>query len=354
MAKVSVIVPVYNVAYYLRECMDSLVGQTLRDIEIICVDDGSSDSSYEILMEYAAHDSRIKVIRKENSGYGNTVNIGMDVAAGQYIGIVESDDYVHRDMYRTLYLAARQDDLDFVKSDFCCFYGSTDNRRYECVHAKKNAACYGKILNPAEHMELFRMTISTWAGIYKREFLECNRIRHNETPGASYQDNGFWFQTLCLAKRVLFVDKAFYMYRCDNPGSSVHSRDKVYSICREYDFIYEFLERNPELKKRFLCVYYLKKYHSYQYTLDRIGREYREEFLVNYSREFRKAQANGELSRVYFKKHEWSVLRQIMNNPKRYGKTYRWKGNICYKISYYMDNYGIKKTFLKIAKKMCV
>ena len=98
--KVSVVVPVYNVEKYLRQCLDSLVNQTLKEIEIICVDDGSVDSSKEIIREYIQKDQRVKLIAKEkNSGYGNSMNQGFDMASGEYIGILESDDFAELTMY---------------------------------------------------------------------------------------------------------------------------------------------------------------------------------------------------------------------------------------------------------------
>ena len=116
MPKVSVIVPVYNIEQYLRECIDSILAQTLTDLEVICVDDGSTDRSPGILDDYASRDPRVHVIHRENHGYGQSVNVGMDRAVGEYIGIVESDDRILPDMYEKLYNAAREYDLDFVKS----------------------------------------------------------------------------------------------------------------------------------------------------------------------------------------------------------------------------------------------
>ena len=103
MPKVSIIVPTYNVENYLRECMDSIVGQTLKDIEIICINDGSTDGSLEILKNYAAKDPRIIIVDKKNEGYGVGMNIGLERASGEYIGIVEPDDFVPDNMYEDLY-----------------------------------------------------------------------------------------------------------------------------------------------------------------------------------------------------------------------------------------------------------
>ena len=115
--KVSIIVPTYNVEKYLAECMETIIAQTLKDIEIICVDDGSTDNSGTILDSYAAKDNRIKVIHKENGGYGKAMNVGLDNASGEYIGIVEPDDKIELNMYETLYLAAEKNNVDFVKGD---------------------------------------------------------------------------------------------------------------------------------------------------------------------------------------------------------------------------------------------
>ena len=116
--KVSVVVPCYNVEKYLPQCMDSIINQTLKDIEIICVNDGSTDSTLRILQKYAEKDKRIKIIDKANSGYGASMNKGFSEANGEYLGIVESDDWVEPDMFENLYNLAKSNDVDVVKSNF--------------------------------------------------------------------------------------------------------------------------------------------------------------------------------------------------------------------------------------------
>ena len=129
MAKVSVIIPIYNVEKYLQECLDSVIDQTLKDIEIILVDDGSPDNCPRICDEYAQKDARIKVIHKENGGYGSAVNRGLEEATGEYIGIVEPDDYIDSDMYEDLYNIAQTNNADIVKSDHYTF--STKNGKQQ-------------------------------------------------------------------------------------------------------------------------------------------------------------------------------------------------------------------------------
>ena len=119
MVKVSVIIPVYNVEPYLKQCMDSVVGQTLKDIEIICVDDGSTDGSLDILREYAAEDNRIQIIEQKNAGAGAARNNGMRHATGKYLSFLDSDDFFEPRMLEKAYDLAEKDQADFVayKSD---------------------------------------------------------------------------------------------------------------------------------------------------------------------------------------------------------------------------------------------
>ena len=133
MSKVSIILPIYNVQEYLRECLDSVCSQSLADIEIICVNDGSTDSSLDIINEYAAKDKRIVVLSGPNGGYGKAMNKGLDCATGEYIGIVEPDDYVIPEMFDELYEIASKNDLDFVKADFYRFTreNGQENLKYE-------------------------------------------------------------------------------------------------------------------------------------------------------------------------------------------------------------------------------
>ena len=138
--KVSIVVPIYNVERYLAQCLDSIIAQTLQDIEIICVNDGSTDSSAEIIDSYAQKDPRIRVITKQNTGYGNSMNIGFDAAQGEYVGIVESDDYADKEMFETLYRIAKGNDLDVVKSGYY-FYYSIPKERNEKQEIASSILC---------------------------------------------------------------------------------------------------------------------------------------------------------------------------------------------------------------------
>ena len=302
MVKVSIIVPTYNVEQYLAECMDSITGQTLRELEIICVNDGSTDGSLNILKKYAAADDRIIIIDKKNEGYGRAMNDGLDRASGEYVGIVEPDDYVDLHMYEDLYRIAKEKNLDIIKADFYRFVCNKNGEVLKSYDAlSKDGTGYNEVINPKENDRIFRYVLNTWSGIYRRSFIEKYHIRHNVSPGASFQDNGFWFQTFCLAERVYFVNRPYYMNRRDNPNSSVKSREKVYCMNEEYRFIYEqFLNRYPDLKKRFIYVYSMQRFRNYFWTYSRIDRRFRKEYLERMSGELREAEEKNERSREYF------------------------------------------------------
>ena len=323
MPKVSIIIPVYNTQKYLRMCLDSVTGQTLEDIEIICINDGSTDSSPEILREYAAKDVRIIVIDKKNEGYGRGMNDGLDIACGEYIGIVESDDFIQPDMYETLYKIAKEKDLDIIKSDFYRYYDADGTVRTIYEKLVKAGGRYNEVIDPKEDVSVFKNMVNTWSGIYKRSFIEEHHIRHNTTPGASFQDNGFWFQTFAWADRVYFVDRGWYMNRRDNPDSSVKRRDKVYCMNDEYKFIHDFLDANPPLKERFIYAYSFKRARNYFWNYGRIAKEFRKEYLEVISEEFKAASAMGEMDLSYFTEAERFFWRRIMKNPKT---AYYWMG----------------------------
>ena len=120
--KVSIVMPSLNVEKYIRQCMESVLKQTLEDIEIICVDAGSTDGTLEILEEYAHTDPRIQLMHSDKKSYGYQVNLGFDIACGEYLGIIETDDYADLEMFEVLYHIAKENDLDVVKSGFYYYY----------------------------------------------------------------------------------------------------------------------------------------------------------------------------------------------------------------------------------------
>ena len=318
--KVSIIVPVCNVEEFLPECLESCINQTLQDIEIICVNDGSSDDSLKILQKYANKDSRVKVIDKDNAGYGHAMNIGMDMASGEYIGIVESDDFVELDMYEKLYEIASLNKLDFIKADFYRFQHDKQGKiKKDLIKVAARAKdVYNTVVTPKEDTRLFHLVMQTWSGIYNRQYLISNNIRHNETPGASYQDNGFWFQTLMYADKVFFYNEAFYMNRRDNPNSSVYNDGKVYCMHEEYKYIKEKLDESPGLYDLYKYQYSRKKFLNFLFTFNRISDKFKWDYVFSIQEELKKADENFEIDWDDFDEKDKLDLQLILENPEEF------------------------------------
>lgn len=347
---VSIVMPIFNVEQYLKQCLDSVLKQTLRNIEVICVDDGSTDNCPSMLKEYQKTDSRIKVITQPNGGYGKAVNTGIKAATGEYIGIVEPDDFVLPNMFKTLYTAAVKNDCEIVKSDFFRFMGEGETFEKTYFHTAKEAENYNRVINPKTEKECFRFVMNTWSGIYKREFIQKNKIEHNETPGASFQDNGFWFKGFCLAERILFIDKAFYMNRRDNPGSSVANKEKVYCGNIEYALIYDWLCKNQSLKTDFIDVFLMKKLHTYVFNLKRIAPKFRYEYIQKFSEEFKEHKEKNELIKSVFTPKEWTELNLLINDYNEYFYTIE-QNRI--KVSVILPVYNCEKYLRECLDSLC-
>ena len=222
MEKISILVPCCNVEKYIRECLDSIKVQTYTDLEVICIDDGSKDDTGAIIDEYVASDERFRVIHKPNSGYGDSMNRGLEECTGDYIGIVESDDWIEPEMFETLLNAARKYNLDLVR---CCWFEEPNGAENHQGWVVKN-----EVYCPIDKKDVFLQQPSIWVGLYRRDLLETGRkVRFLPTPGASYQDTSFAFKTYTKSKRFMMLDKAMHHYRV-NPNSSVSSKGKVYCI----------------------------------------------------------------------------------------------------------------------------
>lgn len=318
--KVSIVIPIYNVEKYLRQCLESVINQTLKDIEIICVNDGSTDSSPDIIAEYAEQDPRIKIITKDNSGYGHSMNMGFDAAIGEYIGIVESDDYADVDMFESLYRTATNNNLDVVKSSYY-FYFSQPKERNEKQEIASKIMC-NRTLCPStdfqskmEMVEFFNIKPTIWSAIYRRDFIRENNIRFNETPGASFQDASFNFKVWCCAKRIQLLQDAFLHYRQDNENSSVNSKGKVFCVCDEYEEMQRFLDEHPSKKGTLEYIKNRIKYDSYMWNYERLAPKFKYIFIERAASEFKNDLTDAKLDKAYFEWYKWENLNSIVNDP---------------------------------------
>lgn len=211
--KVSVIIPVYNAEQYLKECLESVVHQTLQEIEIICVNDGSKDDSISILEAYASEDSRIRVVSQKNSGAGIARNNGIKMSSGEYIAFLDSDDWFEPDALEKMYLQATKDEAEV------CVCGRTDH-----VELFDHTASYDVLIsarrvprempfnmksNPDYILNFTNGAV--WNKLFRRSFVEENRIAFSEAKRG--EDVCFTTLSLCLAERITILNEPLIHYR---------------------------------------------------------------------------------------------------------------------------------------------
>lgn len=213
MIKISVIIPVYNVEKYLRECLNSVINQTLKDIEIICINDGSTDSSLEILKEYAAKDKRISIIDKENEGLSATRNLGINLAKGEYISFVDSDDYLDLNFYEKLYKTAKK-----FKADIAC------TNLYRVSEIKKSHYLVKYFFSKCTQSPRLKYK---YASVPQNNYV-MNKIYER----IKLQKSDVRFEKNVLFEDILFSHKIIYYLQAlvTVPGTKYNYRDNPYSI----------------------------------------------------------------------------------------------------------------------------
>lgn len=250
--KVSILVPCYNVEKYVSQCLKSIQRQTLEDIEVICLNDGSQDQTLEIIHKTVGTDSRFKIIDKSNSGYGATMNLGLSMATGTYVGIVESDDFVEPNMFEALYAQAIDYDLDISR----CAFNRLINGRIKpnsCSFLPKN-----RTFSPKAETNVFLHPPSIWAAIYRRTLLTDNHIQFLETPGAAYQDLSFAFKTTLVAQRIHCAPEPLLNYRI-HQDNSVKKGNNPFIVFEELDECIRFAQQHHAediLKEVMLAIEY--------------------------------------------------------------------------------------------------
>ena len=269
--KLSIIIPIYNVNKYLKECLESIINQTLKNIEIICVNDGSTDNSLEIIMQFS-YDNRIIIINKINTGYGDSMNNGFDFVTGKYIGIVESDDFIDINMFKNLYKYTKKGNVDIIR---CNFYLYWEKNKKHILYFQIIKELYNKIFNPIENNNIFFIQPSIWSGIYKKEFLIKNNIKFLQTPGASYQDTSFFYKTLFKSKNVFYTNKAFYYYRQSNLNSSINNNTfkKALFIHKELFEIEKYIKKDLKLYEKNKICFNTKKMLTLLWNFYRVDKK---------------------------------------------------------------------------------
>lgn len=246
--KISIIVPVYKAEKYIRKCLDSIIAQTFSDWECILVDDGSPDASGAICDEYAAADSRFRVIHKENGGVSSARQKGLDTAVGEYIIHVDSDDWIENEMLSELYSTAQDNDADIVICDF--FLDTLNSSEYACQKPKSLQS-----VDIMRQLILQQLHGSCWNKLVSRE---CCLLHNAHFPEnlVYWEDQFFWYQVLPHNVKVVYLPKAFYHYDRISNNNSLSS-DISSKKFESMKWITDYLDNNPLYTGHDL--FYLKK-----------------------------------------------------------------------------------------------
>lgn len=286
MAEVSIIVPVYNVEKYLSFCLDSLVNQTFKDIEIICVNDGSTDNSTEVLEHYAGFDKRIKIINKENGGLSSARNAGLDAATGKYIAFVDSDDFVSHFLVERAYNFVQKKNADFAAFGFDYVVGNS-LKLYESGFSFPKSLV-GKCVYETDLNENFYTKIhpTAWCKFYSAKLIQNNNLRFCED--IIFEDLPFAAEVYLSANRMVYTNLPLYYYRAERQGSILSRRDEktvdfITAIERVDDVFHKY--GRFEKYKNALMQYNIQRSIHYFITVDGA---YREKFFYSMKKYFSK------------------------------------------------------------------
>lgn len=293
MVKISVIIPVYNVQDYLRECLSSVIHQTLEDIEIICVDDGSTDSSLKILTEYEYLDDRITIIHKSNKGLASTRNFAMKYAKGKYIFFLDSDDNIKLNTLEELYGYAEKNKLDFLIFQAINFDSSKKEffeTEYFSMNKLKNSNLKS-VFNYADLGDLiFSISVTAWQKLYNREFLE--NIGAQFLDGLIFEDNLFFWEVLFNANRISFMPEYFYVRRI-HPNSIMSYADERFIDSIEVNRLIIEKFREYGVLDNFKHILYDKRFDLTFYRLNQIQDEFKDNYFKELKEDYKKILDDG-------------------------------------------------------------
>ena len=274
--ELSVILPVYNVAPYLKKCLDSLTEWKAEYVEYLFINDGSPDNSSEIIREYAGRDHRVKLFEKENGGCASARQYGMERARGRYIGFVDPDDYIDPSMFRKLLARAMSGSYEIAYCGYKELYESNGETQ-NIEDMMWPAYCQGTSDASLINMLMGFHRIAVWRRIYSKSMIEKNGI-HFHTDLRRFDDLPFKVEVLSVAKSVVCVPEYLYYYRMGRPGQDVSADDdRLYIHFRIFDYIDDFLGRFKDKEKTdFLEVI---KIHTHEWALTKLKPQYIAEYM---------------------------------------------------------------------------
>lgn len=311
--KLSVIVPIYNMEKYLNRCLDSLVNQTIEDIEIILINDGSTDKSQKIIDEYAKkYNKKIRSYTNKNQGISKTRNFGIDKANGEYIAFIDSDDFVEIDMFEKMYKKAKRENLDIVVCDYYNYYDQTKTTAIENIINFNNT----NLLNDLEL--IFKINPSPWNKIYKRSLILDSEYRFPEN--IKYEDLGYIPILLTEANKIGKINKPFnyYLIRSNSETTTVDKR--VYDIFKILDILFDYFKSKKIEQTREVEYLFINKLTTYNIQ-QKYNKEKRvKKDFISKSFEYLNNKYPNWKKNKYFK--EQNILKYLIKKSKIFTNIY--------------------------------
>lgn len=315
--RLSMLVPVYNVEPYVGDCLRSLLDQDVDGLEVIVINDGSTDGSLRVVRDTCAGDARVRIVDKPNEGYGATLNRGFAEARGEYVGILESDDVLEPGALGLLLQAAEGADADVAKGDFVYWWPSDESRTHRAWEVCGDLC--GTVVDTTCDLRIYSRRSTIWSAIYRASMLRDAHIRFLETPGAAFQDTSFNFKAFAASSRSVFVDAPIVRYRQDNAGSSIHSSSKAMAVSAEFDEVDRWLGELPRgVREPLLEESVRQRLNAYLWNLDRLDVPAGVAFLRSMCDEFGALASEGRIGPATLDAWRLTNLRAIRRNPERY------------------------------------
>lgn len=312
--KISVVIPVYNAEKYLKQCLDSVLNSTIKDLEVICVDDGSTDNSLNILKEFKTKDKRVKIICQKNQYAGMARNNGMKIAKGEWITFIDSDDFIEIDGLEKLYIMAVENSLDFIKSSTHCLNEAT--QQYEKREWYLNIIAkdiFNKVTYFDEYPKiLLGVNDTPWSGLYRMAFLKQHNIIFPDFYCVN--DRSFFIECLLKASRVLVTDIYLVNYRISRSGSLIDRKHNHFDCqIKHYNRVKYILNTigNEKYTKIVLRTELDQLFYWYKRLIDRnINRFKIDNLMINFCRNYDINDVGEEyLTNIYYK----NIFRELRN-----------------------------------------
>lgn len=313
---ISVLTPVYNTKKYLTKCINSLLNQTFADFEIIVLDDGSTDGSSALLDRLASSDERIKVVHKMNSGYGDTMNQGIALSRGEYISVLESDDYAEPEMLKGLFEKAQRMEAELVLANYFIDHVNAEGTELANIESVENPALvnYDVYLTENERKRLAYTTPALWRCLYKKQYLVKENIAFLPTPGAAFQDTSFFIKAVMMTQKAVYISDRVLHYRRGHVCASVKDSSKVYCICNELEEVARYMEEKKQYAWRtiFPLILHIKYFWNYK----RLSGTAKAHFMYRYKRDMIILDLMGWLDETVWPDWRYKQMTELLEYQK--------------------------------------